>query len=66
MRKSKSDIEKTEASFPLQYSKKSEEEKLYLSSRKKLDSFFTTMQSTEIRTFFDNDLRPLSIGSSDH
>jgi tetratricopeptide (TPR) repeat protein len=60
---SKSDIENTEATFALQYSKKGEEEELYLASRQKLDSFFATTQSTEMKNIFDNDLRPLSLGN---
>jgi len=66
IRQSRFDIENTEASFVLQYSSKREGEELYLSSRKKLDSFFATTQSTEMKKFFDNDLRPLSIRSGNY
>jgi|GEM_PF-6069881 len=60
MKQSKAELAEAAGTFILQYSTKGPDEELYDKSRKKLDRFYTTKYSSEIRKYFISQLKPLT------
>ena len=59
VKQAKADIAETQGTFVLQYSRKSPDEELYETSRKKLEQFYPEMRARETDKYFVGMLKPL-------
>jgi Flp pilus assembly protein TadD len=60
MKNAKTELAGAAGSFVLQYSRKGPDEELYDTSRKKLDHFYASKRSSEMRKYFIRQLRPVT------